>query len=154
MLGKGNPEDFIEFSGAAHVSKRITSSWIFTTSWEKRLPSSPAPLRVVSLDYSTLPTALPRPSPALRADALSQLRCSLSREPSVQGAPRCALPRGTGGGSALWRLEPGPQAARPPLAAVRQHPSLLPQGGFPSSFWFETFSFQLCLNYSHPIPFE
>lgn len=35
--------------------------------------------------------------------------------------PKCALARGTGGGSALRRLEPGPNAAQPPLAAVHQH---------------------------------
>lgn len=118
-------------SGARSESKRITSIWIFTTSWENRLSTALAPLRVLSLDYSTLRTAFPPPSPALQADASYQLRCYLSREPSVQRASRCPLPRGMRGGSALRRLETSQQAAQPPLAAVRQHPSLFPQRGFP-----------------------
>ena len=55
---------YIEFSGLGHLSMRITSSWIFTTSCENRLPSPSAPLRLVSLRLFNSPyrftTAQPR----------------------------------------------------------------------------------------------
>lgn len=129
----------------------ITSGWIFDTSWFL-LPSPPASQRGLSSDYSTPRTALPPPSPGLRADASPPLRCPLWREQSEQGEPRCTFPR-QGGGSALRRLKPAPQAAQPPLTAVRQHPHA-PSAARVSLLSCETFSFQLSWNYSHPVPFE
>lgn len=155
VLRKGNPKDFIEFPGLERISSRrakpITSSWIFDTSWFP-LPSSPTRQRASSLDYSTPRTALPPPSPGPRADASPPLRCSLWREQSEQGEPRCTLPRRQGG-SALRRLEPAAQAAQAPLTATRQHPHA-PSAARVSLLSCETFSFQLSQNYSHPVPFE
>lgn len=145
---------YIEFMGLAHVSMRITSSWIFTTSCENRLPSPSVPLRLVSLDYSTLPTALPPPSqrsgqtlrPSSSAPGQVSHQCK-----GHQGVP---YPKGREAGSPCAASNPVRRLRSLPSPLSANNPSLFPQRGFPSSFSFETLSFQLRLNYSHPIPVE
>lgn len=135
--GKGNPEDFIEFLGLAHVpNQRASGSQAVEFSaptGKTPLPSPPAPQRTSSLDYSTLPprhcftTSHPR-APGRR---FAPAQVLFVKGALGAGVPRCALLGGTGCRSALRCLVPGPLAAQPPLAAVRQHPLLLPQRGFP-----------------------
>ena len=145
---------YIEFLGFGHVSMRITSSWIFTTSWENRLPSPSVPLRLVSFDYSTLPTALPRPSqssgqtlrPSSSAPGRGSHQCK-----GHQGVPD---PKGRGAGSPCGASNPVRRLRSLPSPLSANTPRSFRNVGFPSSSSFETLSFQLRLNYSHPIPFQ
>lgn len=119
----------MEFSGLVHVSNPRASGsqavGFSALAGKPRLPSL--------LPHSKPHTHTRFTISQLRARGrhFAQLRCSLSREQSVQGVPRYSLPGGAGGRSVLQLLEPRPQTAPPPLAAVCQHLLLLPRRGFP-----------------------
>lgn len=132
MLGTGKSRGLYGVLGPRarlqSEGKWIASSWIFRTSWETPITQRSCPTASLTIRLTPPPlrpphTALPSPSPGLRADA------SPSSGALCRGSNQCRedkiLP------PVLQLLEPGPQAAPPPLAAVCQHPLLLPQRRFP-----------------------
>lgn len=162
---QGNPGDALGSSGLTHGFNQKASGSrgveFSAPAGKSRLRSPPPLQRASSLDYRHPPMHchLPPRAPDRRFTPVQVL--------FVEGSNQC---RGVGGhregpswedqrggsggtdGSAPRRLEPSPQSPRAAAslaAAVRQHPPLLPQRGFPL-LSVETLRLRLCQDYSYP----